>query len=253
MFKSKYIFVTLLLISVLAACSIFTYFISKVHSRSKSLPILYYHAINDEITGIDDLYVSPSEFEKQISFLKENNYTVITFEQLHDYKKIRKPVIITFDDGYEDNYTYAYPILKKYGFEATVFLCTDFIDKPLYLKTNQILQMNDLINFQSHTLSHSNLTDLDDEQLEHELMDSRFFIEDLTGDKVEVLAYPIGDFDTRTISVVRKYYRYAVLNGEGLYTENDSDFEIRRLYIPRSMGLEEFKIAIRGEEQGVNN
>lgn len=209
------------------------------------LPVLYYHAVNDTITGIEDLFVSPSEFERQMEYLKKNKYTVITFDQIHNYKKIKKPVMITFDDGYEDNYTNAYPILKKYGHKASVFLCTDFIDKPLYLKTKQILAMKDLINFQSHTLSHRNLTELDEEQIEHELMNSRFLLEDMLGEKVEALAYPFGDYDERVLGIALKYYRYAVLNGEGLYSEKDSDLEIRRLYIPRSMSFQEFKELIK--------
>ncbi|MCX7711058.1 MAG: polysaccharide deacetylase family protein [Clostridia bacterium] len=210
-------------------------------NKKATLPVLYYHAVNDKITGMEDLFVSPSEFEKQMEFLKNNKFTVITFDQIHEYKKIKNPIIITFDDGYEDNYTYAYPILKKYGFKASIFLCTDFIDKPLYLKMNQIKEMNDLINMQSHTLSHPNLTDLNDEQTEQELLDSKLKIEQMTDTKVKVLSYPLGDYDERVMKIARKYYKYAVLNGEGMYSETDDDMQIRRFYIPRSMGMNEFK------------
>ena len=65
-----------------------------------------------------------------MNYLKNDGFTVISFEQIDQIAGIKKPVIITFDDGYENNYTYAYPILKKYNFTATIFVCTDFIDKP---------------------------------------------------------------------------------------------------------------------------
>ncbi|MCX7843382.1 MAG: polysaccharide deacetylase family protein [Clostridia bacterium] len=216
--------------------------IIEVQSSTEYLPILYYHAINDNITtSFKELFVSPSEFEQQMEFLKNNEYTVITFDKLAEYKKYKKPIIITFDDGYEDNYTYAYPILKKFGFNATIFLCTDFIDKPLYLKKSQIEEMLDIINFQSHSISHPFFTQINNEQLELELSESKRLLEELTGSAVDVLAYPTGDYDSRVIKAAKKYYKYAVLNGGGLYRGTDNNYEINRVYIPRGISMTEFK------------
>lgn len=211
----------------------------------KKVPILYYHAINDNINGLDELFVSPAEFDKQMLYLKQNGYNVITFSQLADVDNIVNPVIITFDDGYEDNYTYAYPILKKYNFKATVFLCTDVIDKPLFLKKNQIEEMKNLIDFQSHTVTHRKLSELKKEEIEFELTESKKQLEALTGNAVSVLAYPIGDYNSEVIEITRKYYKYAVLSGGGIYRKGDNSYEIKRVYIPRDLDVKGFEDKIR--------
>lgn len=216
----------------------------------KSFPILYYHKINDTIEGIEELHVSPGEFEKQMELLKKNNYTVITFDQLKDVQNIDNPVIITLDDGYEDNYTYAYPILKKYNFKATIFVTSDFIDKPSFLTTGQIKEMNGLINFQGHTVTHPSdpkpFVSLKNEEVEWEMSESKKFIESITGTKIDVFAYPVGSYDQRIINLTKKYYKYAVVNGGGLYTEGDSDYEIKRVYVPRSLDITGFEKKIKG-------
>ncbi len=212
----------------------------------KTVPILYYHSINDNITGIEELFVSPSEFEKQMNFLKKNNYNIITFDQLDKAASIENPVIITLDDGYEDNYFNAYPILKKNNFKATIFLCSDFIDKPSILKTTQIKEMTDLINFQGHSISHPDLRTLSRDEIEKELFVSKEIIEGITGQKVDVFAYPTGYYNNTVLEITRKYYKYAVLNGGGLYTEGDGNYETRRVYIPRNLDIQGFEKKIKG-------
>ena len=213
----------------------------------KSIPILYYHAVNDHIEGIEELFVSPIELEKQMAFLKRNDYTVITFDQIKDIRNIENPIIITFDDGYEDNYSYAYPVLKKYGFQATIFLCSEFIDKSFYLSTAQIKEMATLINFQGHSISHPYLTRLANEEVDKELGESKKIIESITAKGVNVFAYPIGDYDQRIMDITKKYYKYAVLNGGGIYTEGDGDYEIKRVYIPRNLDIEGFSRKVKGD------
>lgn len=215
--------------------------------NKKSFPILYYHAVNDKIEGIEELFVSPAEFEKQMAFLKKNNYTVITFDRIKDIQSIENPVIITFDDGYEDNYTYAYPVLKKYGFQATIFMSSGFIDKSLYLSTAQIKEMSGLINFQGHSIMHPYLTKLTNDEVHKELKESKALIEKITGKSIDVFSYPMGDYDKRIIDITKKYYKYAVINGRGLYAEGDGDYEIKRVYIPRSLDIEGFSKKIKGE------
>ncbi|MCR4434425.1 MAG: polysaccharide deacetylase family protein [Clostridiales bacterium] len=209
--------------------------------KKEGIPILYYHSVTDNIFGIEELSVAPAEFEKQMNYLKKNNYTVITFNELKNADSMEKPIIITFDDGYEDNFTYAYPILKKFGFKATIFLCVSVIDKSQFLKSGQILQMKDLINIQSHTMTHDYLSKLTEEKIDTELGESKKILEDLTGKEVDVLAYPYGDYDSRVIKIAKKYYKYAVVSGGGFYHRGDSAYEIKRIYVPRSLDLDGFK------------
>ncbi len=85
------------------------------------VPILMYHAVSDDIWGTADLFVSPSELEKQLTYLQENGYTTITFEDLPRIDEIEKPILLTFDDGYRDNYT------ELFRF------CRNMRQRPLYL------------------------------------------------------------------------------------------------------------------------
>lgn len=218
----------------------------KSRKAGKYIPILYYHAVNDKMDGIEELYVSPAEFDKQMQYLKENNYNAIGFDELSKVSSLEKPFIITFDDGYEDNYTFAYPVLKKYNFKATIFVCADAIGKPNFLKKNQMEEMKDLISFESHTVTHSKLSLLKEDQIDLELSDSKKIIGELTGKEVSVLAYPYGDYDHRVINIAKKYYRYAVVSGGGFYYEGDDAYEIKRVYVPRELNLKGFIKKITG-------
>jgi len=214
--------------------------------NAKRVPILYYHCVSDKIFGLEELFVSPGEFAKQMKFLQDNNYNVITFADLDKIASIKNPVLITFDDGYENNYLEAYPILKKYGFPATIFINTNSLNQKNKLKESQVKKMRDLISFQSHTLSHANLTQLSNSALESELSASKKVLERLTGQKVNVLAYPHGAYNKRVIFAAKKYYQYAVTNKGGLYNTISSDkYTIRRVYIPRDLKIEGFARKIK--------
>ena len=204
------------------------------------VPILYYHRVNDVIEGLEDLHVKPAEFEKQMQYLKDNGYTTITFDDIDKTEHIQKPVIITFDDGYEDNYTYAYPILKKFGFKATVFLVANFVGNPSILNKDEIKEMSDLVNFQSHTLSHPDLRALKPEEAEKEISESKTKLEAITGKSINVFAYPVGYYNNSVLVQVKKYYKFAVLNGGGMFTTGDNLYEMKRLYIPRYLDIQGF-------------
>lgn len=209
------------------------------------VPILYYHRINDVIDGLEELHVKPAEFDKQMKYLKDNGYTSITFDELDKSENIQKPFIITFDDGYEDNYTYAYPILKKYGFKATVFLVESFVGNPSILNKDEIHEMQDLVNFQSHTISHPDLRNISPAEAEKEIVQSKAKLEELTGKKVNVFCYPSGFFNTTALNLVSKNYQYAVLNGGGIYTTGDNPYQIKRVYVPRTLDIKGFEQKIK--------
>lgn len=87
----------------------------------RQVPVLMYHAVGDDCWGEEHLFVRPAELEQQLQYLSENGYETIFFEDLAHLERYEKPVILTFDDGYDDNYTLLLPLLQKYHMKATIF------------------------------------------------------------------------------------------------------------------------------------
>jgi peptidoglycan/xylan/chitin deacetylase (PgdA/CDA1 family) len=174
----------------------------------QGVPVLNYHQINNE--DHNALTLSGKEFEAQINYLYREGYTAISPDQLADYLQYDKklpsnPVLITFDDGYGDNYQVAYPILQKYHFTATIFVITDFVSHyNKYLTWNQIKEMSDNgLSFEDHTLSHISLPKASDEEISNQLVKSKEALEWRIGRKVEYLAYPGGEYGQRVIQLTK--------------------------------------------------
>ncbi|SHK57558.1 Polysaccharide deacetylase [Selenomonas ruminantium] len=171
--------------------------------------VLNYHKI--DYTFIS-LAVRPEDFENQMKYLRDNGYHTITPDELYDAlagngQLPENPVMITFDDGYEDNYNNAYPILKKYGFKATIFVVTGFLDrhKKGYLSWDQAREMNkNGINIESHTVNHRSMTDLTDDELRAELVDSKKKAETELGHAVNYIAYPTGTYNLHIAQMVKE-------------------------------------------------
>lgn len=204
----------------------------------QGIPVLNYHQINN--TAHNPLTLSDTEFEAQIKYLAKEGYTPITPDQLSEYlesgKELpSKPILITFDDGYKDNYQIAYPILQKYNFTATIFVISDFVNTyDRYLTWDQIKEMsNSGFSFQSHTLSHVTLTDIsDDNELRKQLTKSKEALEWRLGKKVEYLAYPCGKYDQRIIDATKAAgYRGAFTINLGRDTTNSTAYYLNRIPI----------------------
>jgi Predicted xylanase/chitin deacetylase len=179
-----------------------------VISSLADVPILNYHKVDNFYHALS---VSPQEFEEQMAYLAKNGFTTITPDQLmaylnHDRELPEKPIIITFDDGYLDNYTNAYPIMKKYGFTATIFLVTNLIDHDeRFMTWEQVKTMQqDGFVFGSHTVSHIPLNKLPREQAMAELIDSRKEIEYRLGTKPRYFAYPTGAYNSQVEEMVKQ-------------------------------------------------
>lgn len=214
-------------------------------SGNVRVPILYYHAVDDETFGLEQLFVRPDEFDRQMEYVSKN-YTPIHFSQIPEAGRIKNPIIITFDDGYRDNYIYAYPILKKYNVKATVFLVPEYLDKPKFLTRGQVAVMKDLISFQSHTMNHVELDKASENLIRKQLIDSKSYIEGLTGGKVNVLAYPVGLYNDEVVRITREYYDYAVTSESGYYYTDGDRYRIRRVYIRRDDRMDTFTSKVEG-------
>ena len=161
------------------------------------IPVLNYHQINDVDENL--LTVSTAEFEAQMAWLEENGYHSITAAELIDALEGKgtlpeRPILITFDDGYIDNYQCAFPILKKHNMKAIIFLISEYVSLyPNYLTWEQLAEMQGAgIEFGSHTVDHNVLTELSPNSVNHELADSKRTLESRLGRRVDFLAYPCG-------------------------------------------------------------
>jgi peptidoglycan/xylan/chitin deacetylase (PgdA/CDA1 family) len=171
------------------------------------VPVLNYHKV-DNIQHA--LALTPDEFDEQMGYLAENGYHTISPDQLVGYLKYGrplpdKPVLITFDDGYLDNYTNAYPILKKYHFTATIFLVTSLVGADeRFMTWDQVREMQKSgFTFGSHTVHHQALTKLTPEQVQEELLGSRDEMERRLGAKPRYFAYPTGAYNRQLAETVR--------------------------------------------------
>lgn len=170
--------------------------------------VLNYHKVDNTFIS---LAVRPDDFEAQMKYLSDNGYHTISPDELYDSlagtgELPENPVLITFDDGYEDNYTNAYPILKKYGFKATIFVITSFLGKDKnYMTWDQARELDaNGISIESHTVDHKSMTDLTDEQLRMELVESKKKAEKELGHSVEYMAYPTGTYNLHIAEMVKE-------------------------------------------------
>ncbi|QKF71542.1 polysaccharide deacetylase [Campylobacter geochelonis] len=214
--------------------------------------VLMYHSISEHKGEKHDKWrVKPLDFEKQMLWLSQNGFTSYKISELASLEQIPpKSVAITFDDGYEDNFTNSFKVLQKYNLKATIYLVpnqttnhwessnTSHISPMLtHLQIKQ-MQSSGLIEFGSHTLSHENLSTLDDEILKAELLYSKIEISELTNSACTAFAYPYGKFDERIINATKEAgYTNAVVVKRGFYEAKDDKFSIKRIGV---LGTESF-------------
>lgn len=176
------------------------------------VPILMYHYVEYNQDKKDYLRdqqnVPPHVFEQQIVDLKKAGFTFITPKELPKVMEnpIDKYVILSFDDGFRDFYTDAYPILKKHNIPAINYVVFNFMGGQDYMTKEMIREIaNDgLIEIGSHTLNHASLPGLDDATLESEVSLSKAFLEKEFGIEVVSFAYPYGSHDERSIKAAKK-------------------------------------------------
>ena len=207
-----------------------------------TVPVLMYHCISDDVWGYEPMFVSPAEFRTQMRFLLDEGYTPILFSDLSDLAGIEKPVIITVDDGYKNNYTDMFPILKEYGIPATVFMIASFIGNEYYMTAEQMREMCDsgLVEFQSHTYEHLHLSDHGPEEQEQTMIQSQLAIARAVGRVPYVISYPQGLYDSSTEALAAKYYSLGARTQNALWVTDDGYYHINRLMVKPGLTLEEY-------------
>jgi len=218
----------------------------------KGIPVLMYHSVAD-----NDVFftVKTKNFAKQMKCLKDKKYNVINLKELINLLESnndlpKKTVVLTFDDGYQDNYNNAFPILKKYNFPATIFLVTGLVNQEInnsqniplkILNWEQIKEMHQsgLIDFQPHTVNHQELN-------KQEIIDSKKEIEERLNKKCEFFTYPRGVYNDKIIDILKNNgFRAAWTVENGRIKKDDNLFKLKRISVNSTTSFIQFKVKIK--------
>lgn len=207
-----------------------------------SVPILMYHAVSDSPWGIEELFVSPEDLRAQLQYLTENGYDPIFFSDLPNLSDYDKPILLTFDDGYDDNYTELFPLLQEFGVKATVFVITGMLGDEHYMTAEQAREMSEsgLVDIQSHTVDHHKLAELSYDDQEYQLAQSRLEAARITGKVPYVISYPSGSRNGDTLTLAPEYYSFGIDMNGGVWNTAEDDFQVDRIYVSRYDSLDSF-------------
>lgn len=219
----------------------------KLKYNDKGIPVLYYHSIDYEKGN--ELRLPKEKFREQMQYLKDNNYTTLTLGELYEFLQNNKPVpdksvVITFDDGYEDNYTNAFPVLKEFGFKAVVFMITDNMDNPKYkfLTSKEANEMDENgVAIESHTVYHDKLSQLTYEQQLKTLKDSKEVLAKTLNRKVDYICYPYGMYNNQTVKAAKEAgYTMGFTTVGGWADKHDGIYTLNRVYINAFDSMDKF-------------
>lgn len=232
---------------------------------NKNIKVLMYHRVlwekpEEEVKWH---YVTATEFENHMKWLDRFGYTTITFTdyllyQLGDLSLPKKPIIITFDDGYHDTFENAIPIMLKYNMRGVIFVMGNRsmrranwddpeIENDCLLMNDDQIRMAESFGFEigAHSMNHLDLISINDEDLGHEIMWSKFQIEQILGKPIYSFAYPYGRVDERVqMAALEAGFRFAcgVYTGPAWFGENN--FDIRRIAIGDEIGSLTFLLRV---------
>ncbi len=214
-----------------------------VLAASVTVPVLMYHYIRYNPNPADrvgfNLSVTPNNFNAQIEYLSSHGYNSITLDDLAaamlgTRKLPSKPVVITFDDGYKDLYTTAFPILKSHGLKAVSFVITGFVEGPGFLSWSDIDDMkgSGFVTFESHTVNHVALTYGSDQSVTRELTQSKAVLSSHIGYPVNWIAYPYGNVNPRVANLTKQAgYVGAFGTNFGSYQSTSAMFTLPRIRV----------------------
>ncbi|MDD5153023.1 MAG: polysaccharide deacetylase family protein [Candidatus Pacebacteria bacterium] len=242
--------------SLIKSCALDFLRLISPHLNNQS-SILMYHSIGNNPVFFT---VRPETFEAQMKYLIESKFNLVKLSELirklKSNENIANHVVVTFDDGYEDNFLTAFPVLKKYNIPATIFIPTGLIGKTnttsagekLPIMTNEMMKemmMSPLVEFMPHGVTHNELTSLGREKIKSELADSQQFLGSFGGN-VSVVAYPRGKYNKDIVSLATEYYQAGVTVEEGLVSPKNNLYLLPRNSIDSSTTFNQFKAKVSG-------
>ena len=236
--------------------------------------ILMYHMIRPRLPGgrFNKLRVAPERFEQQLRYLAEHGWRFAFLSELADLADTSKTVVLTFDDGFRDNYLAAHPLLAKYGAKATLFLVVDRFDrdwsttKKAHHDSGELLREEKLSDAElrkmldsglwelgAHTLTHALLPDLSDAERRQEVAGAKTAIEARFDTDVTAFAYPFGIYTEDEVAAVAEAgYRFAVTTDAGISTDVEAEaLELKRVKISGKEGRLGFSTRLRTGRRGL--
>ncbi len=221
--------------------------------RQAHVPILMYHHVDNPPPAAGslqrDLSVTPTNFEAQLRYLQQQGYETITLNDLALHLTVGKPlplkpIILTFDDGYADAYTHAFPLLQRHGFVGTFFLVSAPIDaqNPDFLSWDQVEEMHAAgMRFEPHSYDHPDMRNRGFQFVVFQILAPKEAIEARTGERCRFFAYPSGRYDQYVIDVLRSaYYWGGVLTEQGATHSGGDLFTLHRIRIQGGDDLDTF-------------
>lgn len=212
-----------------------------------SIPVLNYHSVTIDPGNV--VVISPAKLAEQLKYLHDHGYTPVslaTFISLIEGEDVEaapeKPVLLTFDDGYIDNYEQAMPLLAKYAFPATLFISPGMNNQEGYLNWEQIKKLQEAgWDIQPHGMTHPHLPRLSADQQAFEILEAKKQIEENLGTKADVYCYPYGEYNKTTLKLLKDHgFRYAFTIEQGNSTNQQSPYLLKRHFINGEEGLKSF-------------
>ena len=222
-------------------------------AQPSGFPILEYHMVKDDAKPDEVRYaVPPAEFAAQLDYLAQEGYTTITPQ---DYARARKgkqelpakPVILSFDDGYEDNWRVVLPMLQERGMKAVFYVVTNDIGQPGYMTWDNLFELEHSgMEIGSHTANHIPLTTLTPTEQRDELRLSKLLLEWRGMGTIYSFSYPNGAYDDSIVTMLaEENYLTAVTGEAGLNTVETNPYRLHRVNIPAPhLGLTEFRLRL---------
>lgn len=222
-------------------------------TRAATVPILMYHYVGGLPADADiyrtDLTVLPERFEAQLAYLQRAGYTGITLADLVQHLATGSPlppkaIVLTFDDGYVDNYLYAFPLLRQYGFPGTFFVVTGFLDEARggYMTWEQARMMQENgMDIQPHGVTHEDLKRQPEGLVQQEIAGSQQAVEGHLHKPARLFAYPYGSYDGQVVSALRAAgFWGAVTTVASAEHSSAGLFELSRVRIHGADDLQQF-------------
>lgn len=210
------------------------------------IPILMYHSIcNDDPNN--SLMIPTEMFAEQMEWLRENDFTAMSMDEvieaMNTGKVPKRPVLITFDDGYADNYINAFPELKNNNLKGTFFIISDTITEEggYYMSTSMLKEMKEAgMEIENHTANHLELNNLSREDAIDSIKRGQEFLRSVIGSNGNYLCYPIGRYSDETIEIQKELGIKAALTTQGgISSIADGKYELKRIRIS-PMNIENF-------------